>query len=90
MMMVKRIDVTSTKEFSPDEGGAGRVAFVTDTGDLVFECQIKPGRDAEKRNPTLALISEAMRQIKRMPEYRISKSYVKFAPGVLPEHIEAA
>ena len=89
MMMVKRIDVTPTEEFHPDKGGAGRVAFVTDTGDMIFDCQIKPGRDAEKRNPTLALISEAMRQVSRLPEYRISKSYMKFAPGVLPEPLAA-
>ncbi|MEM9579680.1 MAG: hypothetical protein AAF891_03265 [Pseudomonadota bacterium] len=89
MMIVKRIDVVSTKEFSPAEGGAGRVAFVTNTGDMIFDCHIKPGRQPEKRNPTLALISEAMRQIKRMPEYRISKSYFRFEPGVLPEELAA-
>lgn len=89
MMMVKRIDVTATQEFHPDQGGAGRVAFVTDSGDMIFDCQIKPGRDAEKRNPTIALICEAMRQVQRMPEYRISKSYVKFAPGVLPAGLAA-
>jgi hypothetical protein len=90
MMIVKRIDVTSIEDFSPDTGGLGKVAFVTDLGDIVFDCQIKPGRDAEKRNPVNALISEAIRQVKRMPEYRISKSYVKFAPGVLPEELAAA
>lgn len=89
MMMVKRIDVTPIETFTPETGGSGKVAFVTDTGDMIFECQIKPGRDAEKRNPALALIHDAMRQIKRMPEYRISKSYVKFAPGVLPEGFAA-
>ena len=52
---------------------------------MIFDCQVKPGREAEKRNPLLAFVSEAMRQVQRMPEYRISKSYVKFAPGVLPE-----
>ena len=52
---------------------------------MIFDCQVKPGREAEKRNPLLAFVSEAMRQVHRMPEYRISKSYVKFAPGVLPE-----
>lgn len=85
MMFVKRIDVTPIQDFSPETGGAGKVSFITDTGDMIFDCQIKPGRDAEKRNPVMALISEAMRQVQRMPEYRISKSYVKFAPGVLPE-----
>jgi hypothetical protein len=84
-MIVKRIDVTPLQEFTPETGGAGKVSFVTDTGDVIFDCQIKPGRDADKRNPVTALISEAMRQVKRMPEYRISKSYMKFAPGVLPE-----
>ncbi|MEN8893492.1 hypothetical protein [Planktotalea arctica] len=85
MMIVKRIDVTPINEFSPETGGSGKVSFITDTGDMIFDCQVKPGRDAEKRNPMLAFISEAMRQVQRMPEYRISKSYVKFAPGVLPE-----
>jgi hypothetical protein len=84
MMVVKRIDITPTKEFSPETGGAGKVSFVTDTGDVIFDCQIKPGRDALKRNPVVAYISEALRQVQLMPEYRISKSYMKFAPGVLP------
>ncbi|MGH1576018.1 hypothetical protein [Planktotalea sp.] len=83
-MIVKRIDITPTKEFTPETGGAGKVSFITDTGDVIFDCQIKPGHEAEKRNPVVALISEAMRQVQRMPEYRISKSYMKFAPGVLP------
>ena len=83
-MIVKRIDITPIQEFTPETGGAGKVSFVTDTGDVIFDCQIKPGREAEKRNPVVAFISEAMRQVQRMPEYRISKSYMKFAPGVLP------
>lgn len=37
-----------------------------------------------KRNPVVAYISEALRQVQLMPEYRISKSYMKFAPSVLP------
>lgn len=83
-MIVKRIDIIPTQEFSPETGGAGKVAFVTDTGDVIFDCQIKPGRDAMKRNPVVAYISEALRQVQLMPEYRISKSYMKFAPSVLP------
>ena len=84
-MIVKRIDVTPIQDFTPETGGTGKVAFITDAGDVIFDCQVKPGRDADKRNPMTALISEALRQVKRMPEYRISKSYMKFAPGVLPE-----
>jgi ribose 5-phosphate isomerase len=57
MMIVKRIDITPTKEFSQETGGAGKVSFVTDTGDVIFDCQIKPGRDALKRNPVVAYIS---------------------------------
>lgn len=83
-MIVKRIDITPIQEFTPETGGAGKVSFITDTGDVIFDCQIKPGREAEKRNPVVAFITEAMRQVQRMPEYRISKSYMKFAPGVLP------
>ena len=83
-MIVKRIDIIPTQEFSPETGGAGKVAFVTDTGDVIFDCQIKPGRDAMKRNPVVAYISEALRQVQLMPEYRIFKSYMKFAPSVLP------
>ncbi len=89
MKIVKRIDVIPTQEFSPDIGGAGHVAFVTDTGDLVFECKIKPGRGPDTRNPKLALITDAMRQVAMLPEYRISKSYMKFAPGVLPDELAA-
>ena len=85
MMIVKRIDVTPIQEFTPETGGTGKVSFITHSGDIIFDCQVKPGREAEKRNPLLAFVSEAMRQVRRMPEYRISKSYVKFAPGVLPE-----
>ena len=85
MMIVKRIDVTPIQEFTPETGGIGKVSFITDSGDMIFDCQVKPGREAEKRNPLLAFVSEAMRQVQRMPEYRISKSYVKFAPSVLPE-----
>ena len=83
-MIVKRIDIMPIQEFTPETGGVGKVAFITDTGDVIFDCQIKPGREAEKRNSVVAFISEAMRQVQRMPEYRISKSYMKFAPGVLP------
>ncbi len=83
-MIVKRIDITPIQEFTPETGGAGKVAFITDTGDVIFDCQIKPGQEAEKRNSVVAFITEAMRQVQRMPEYRISKSYMKFAPGVLP------
>ena len=89
MMIVKRIDVTSTHAFSPEAGGSGKVAFVTDAGDLIFECAVAPGRGADKRNPELALITDAMRQVRKMPEYRISKSYMKFAPGVLPDELAA-
>ena len=85
MMIVKRIDVRPIQEFTPETAGTGKVSFITNSGDMIFGCQVKPGREAEKRNPLLAFVSEAMRQVQRMPEYRISKSYVKFAPGVSPE-----
>lgn len=84
-MLVQRIEVNPTQNITPETGGRGQVAFVTEMGDMMFECHVKPGRSPEKRNPTLALISEALRQAKRMPEYRISKSFLSFAPGVLPE-----
>lgn len=87
MMIVKRIDVTPTQQFTPETGGSGIVHFITDTGDVIFDCQLKPGHEPEKRNPVVAMISEAVRQVKRMPEYRISKSYLKFAPGVLPQEL---
>ena len=85
MMIVKRIEVTPIQEFTPETGGTGKVSFISDSGDMIFDCQVKQGRKAEKRKLLLAFVSEAMRQVQRMPEYRISKSYVKFAPGVLPE-----
>lgn len=88
-MIVNRIEVTPIQEFTPETGGAGKVFFITDTGDMIFDCLIKPGHEVEKRNPVMAFISEAVRQVQRMPEYRISKSYLKFAPGVLPEGFAA-
>ncbi len=60
-MIVKRTDITPIQEFTPETGGAGKEAFITDSGDVIFDCHIKPGREAEKHNPVVAFISEAMR-----------------------------
>jgi hypothetical protein len=63
-----------------DERGAraARVAFLSETTRVHVECR-DPMTGANRHS---ALIADALRQLRRMPEFRGEKGNLTFSPGV--------
>lgn len=60
------------------------VSLSDNTRDVRLHCAV-PAQEGEKKTAgRLALIREALRQLRRMPEIRAGQEELSFAPGVYP------
>ena len=82
-MFINAIEVTEV----PGDASFARahVFFTSYERQIQVMCDLR-GPDAEspvKRR--IALLREALRQLKRMPEFRAGRATLEFQPGLLPE-----
>lgn len=81
-MFITRIDVTGMNRQDDDAMTRAHVAITSDSGRVLIDChlaltQVEPARHRH------ALMHEAIRQLRRMPEYRSGKREVRLADGLL-------
>lgn len=60
------------------------VSLSGETRDIRLHCAVQAQEHHPKGEGRLALIHEALRQLRRMPEIRGGKEELSFAPGVYP------
>lgn len=60
------------------------VSFSGDARDVQMLCHAPAESDESQGGSRLALIRDAIRQLRRMPEIRTGREEVSFAPGLLP------
>lgn len=76
-MHITKIEVSDLK--STEGTARGFVSLHCEEGNVQMHCSIV---DAEDRNPRLALISEALRQLARMPEFRSGRRSFSFSNSI--------
>jgi hypothetical protein len=64
----------------------GSVSFCSYERQIQVMCEIKEEGLQDKVKRRLAFIREALRQVRRMPEYRNGRSQIDFEPGLLPDN----
>ena len=63
------------------------VSLHGDARDIRLLCQVPAAPEKQEGEGRTALIREALRQLRRMPELRAGRETLSFAPGVCPAEI---
>lgn len=82
-MYVNAIEVTEI----PGDASLARahVSFTSYERQIQVMCDLRrPEADSPVKR-RIALLREALRQLKRMPEFRAGRASIEFQPGLLPE-----
>jgi hypothetical protein len=81
-MFISQIDIAGIKVEALDSTLRAQVAITADSGRVLVDCQI-PTDQMEPATRRSALMHEAIRQLRRMPEYRSGKHEIRIAEGLL-------
>ena len=81
-MFITHIDIAGLDIADHDRMMRAHVAITSDSGRVLVDCQLplEPMEPAKRR---AALLHEAIRQLRRMPEYRSGKREIMLADGIL-------
>ena len=81
-MYITRIDIAGLEAAPSAEGIRAHVAITSNKGRILVDCTLAEAQpDAPKC--TMALMHEAIRQLRRMPEYRNGRHQIRLADGLL-------
>ena len=81
-MFITQIDIAGLDIESHDSMMRAHVAITSDSGRVLVDCQL-PLEPVEPAKRHSALMHEAIRQLRRMPEYRNGKRHIMVADGLL-------
>jgi hypothetical protein len=81
-MYITQIDIAGMQVESLDNMMRAHVAITSDSGRVLVDCQI-PAASDEPATHRSALMHEAIRQLRRMPEYRSGQREILLADGLL-------
>ncbi|MDX5402694.1 MAG: hypothetical protein LPJ93_09880 [Rhodobacterales bacterium] len=81
-MFITRIDIAGLDIADHDSVMRAHVAITSDSGRVLVDCQL-PMESMEPAKRRSALMHEAIRQLRRMPEYRSGKREIMVADGLL-------
>jgi hypothetical protein len=81
-MFISQIDIAGIKVEALDSTLRAQVAITADSGRVLVDCKIATD-PIEPSNRKTALMHEAIRQLRRMPEYRSGKHEIRIAEGLL-------
>lgn len=81
-MHITQIEIAGMFEDEAEQSTRAHVAFYAQDRQVHIDCTV-----SERKGPTLAkrLISEAIRQMRRMPEFRGGRGELSFEPGLWTE-----
>lgn len=81
-MFITQIDIAGLDMEGHDSMVRAHVAITSDSGRVLVNCQV-PMEPMEPAKRVSALMHEAIRQLRRMPEYRNGKRQILVADGLL-------
>jgi hypothetical protein len=81
-MFITQIDITALNTNDHDSLTRAHVAITSDSGRVLVDCHL-PLAQIEPTEHRHALMHEAIRQLRRMPEYRSGKREILLADGLL-------
>lgn len=81
-MFITHIDVAGMQVENCESVMRAHVAIMSDSGRVLVDCRI-PVETHEPAKRKAALMHEAIRQLRRMPEYRSGQRQILLADGVL-------
>jgi hypothetical protein len=81
-MLITHIDIAGMNVADQDDMMRAHVAITSDKGRVLVDC-ILPVEPMEPAKRRVALMHEAIRQLRRMPEYRNGKREILLADGLL-------
>lgn len=84
-MLVARIDLTHMHYSGSSHRHVGKIHLVGPDADMTLNCAAYLAPDEPENAVAAALISDAIRQVHRTPEFRRLKNPVTLAPGAIPE-----
>ncbi len=86
-MFVKQIEVAGFRRRAPDGTLSGTIAFVASDRRVNVDLNVPHDAQARDRSNRLRLLAEALRQLRKMPEFRSCAGALDFAPGLLPRSL---
>ena len=81
-MYITHIDIAGLSVESQDSMIRAHVAITSGQGRVLLDCRI-PDTPMEPALRKSAVLTEAIRQLRRMPEYRSGKREIEMAEGLL-------
>ena len=81
-MFITQIDITGLNANDHDSLTRAHVAITSDSGQVLVDCHL-PLAQVEPARQRHALMHEAIRQLRRMPEYRSGQREIRLAEGLL-------
>ena len=84
-MLVAQINLTDMFYCGAGNRHVARIHFVGPDADVTLHCTAYLATDQPKNAVASALISDAIRQVRRLPEFSENKDTLTFAPGAIPE-----
>ena len=79
-MYITQIEVSQMQNASGQGRVSGFVSIDSDEGHVQMHCAVSDTAPSMRRD---ALIAEALRQLRRMPEFRTGRRDLSFAPGIM-------
>lgn len=84
-MYVDAIEITEIPSEETPERARASVAFMSYERQVQVMCDLNEAPEPSSLKRRVALMRDALRQLRRMPEFRAGRSELKFGPGVLLE-----
>ena len=81
-MFITQIDIAGLNIENHDSMMRAHVAITSDSGRVLVDCQL-PLDHGDPVTRRSALMHEAIRQLRRMPEYRSGQREIRLADGLL-------
>jgi hypothetical protein len=81
-LYITHIDIAELQTDGHDSLARAHVAITSDAGRVLVDCRM-PQDGAEPATRRRALLHEAIRQLRRMPEYRSGQREIRLADGLL-------
>ncbi|WP_299349609.1 hypothetical protein [uncultured Shimia sp.] len=88
-MYVNAIEITEIPSEETPERAQASVAFLSYERQIQVVCDLREAPAAATFKRKVALMRDALRQLKRMPEFRAGRAVLEFQPGILPEGAQA-
>jgi len=81
-MFITQIDIAGLHVGQHDSNMRAHVAVMSDLGRILVDCKVSLD-DMASENSRSAILHKAIRQLRRMPEFRSGKREIRIADGLL-------